>query len=121
MDQNRSLQQQLLELEERLLNPDIRHWPAELSRLLSDDFIEFGSAGLIYDKESIIRALAAQSSAQILITDFKAVPLAPDMALVTYRATYNIDREPSKYSLRSSIWNLTGGRWQMLFHQGTPI
>jgi hypothetical protein len=121
MDRQEPFQWQLQNLEVSLLNPDIRHLPTRLSRLLADNFIEFGSTGQVYDKKGIIAALVAEPDTQISITEFKVTLLAANIALVTYRATYSNDRILEKHSLRSSIWKLTDGNWQMLFHQGTPI
>ncbi|MDW4574499.1 hypothetical protein R8Z57_17120 [Microbacterium sp. M3] len=42
--------------------------------------------------------------------------LGPDLALITYLIR-GIDRD----SRHSSIWSSTGGRLQMLFHQGTFV
>jgi hypothetical protein len=47
--------------------------------------------------------------------------LAPGVVLVTYNAVRQDESEEQlAYSLRSSIWRLSEGRWQMIFHQGTP-
>jgi hypothetical protein len=43
--------------------------------------------------------------------------LAPDVVLATYRV---VDETRKQHTLRSSIWKLKDGRWQMVFHQGTP-
>ena len=47
----------LRELEERLLQPDVRRSPRAVADLLADEFVEFGSAGRIFDKPQIIAAL----------------------------------------------------------------
>jgi hypothetical protein len=47
--------------------------------------------------------------------------LAPGVVLATYRLAWSEGGyEAPKQSLRSSIWKLIEGRWQMVFHQGTP-
>jgi hypothetical protein len=48
--------------------------------------------------------------------------LTADVALVTYRVVRR-DRteESTAASLRSSVWRHHGGRWQMVFHQGTRV
>ena len=121
MDTDKSLQQLLYDLEKRLLQPDIRHSPGELAKLLANEFVEFASSGNVHDRQSIIDVLGQESAIRISITDFKASLLAPDMALVTYRAVFSDQEgEPEKHSLRSSIWKLADERWQMVFHQGTP-
>jgi hypothetical protein len=115
------LYQLLYDLETRLLQPDIRHSPGELERLLAEDFREFGAGGRVYDRKAIIDALAVESETSITIIDFLLTPLAQDVALVTYRAVIcDRDGQPGNYSLRSSVWKRTGDVWQMIFHQGTP-
>ena len=122
MDSEESLRQQLLRLEESLLRPEIRHSRSELERLLADDFVEFGSSGEVYDREAIIDALFREKSGHLSLTEFQAVQLAPEVVLVTYRAMSTAqDGGPTVHSLRSSIWKLAAGRWQIVFHQGTPV
>ncbi len=116
-----SLEKVLRDLEERLLQPEVRHSPDELDRLLADEFVEFGSSGTVYDKQSIIDSLGEESGVRITISDFKAISLAADVAFVTYRAVFHSDTsESTHHSLRSSLWKLTEGSWQVVFHQGTP-
>jgi len=50
--------EQFYNLEKRLLFPEVRRSRNELAALLCDDFVEFGSAGEMYDKSAIIAALA---------------------------------------------------------------
>jgi hypothetical protein len=108
-------------MEERLLHPEVRSSGDELSRLLADDFIEFGSSGAIYNKQQIISSLAREQPMEWSIADFSVRVLADDVVLLTYRST---GRDPATaeewHSLRSSIWKLHDARWQMIFHQGTP-
>jgi hypothetical protein len=103
------------EQEERLLQPDVRASEAALGALLADDFVEFGSSGTVYDKRSIIAALLREvpDGEPCTMRDFATRRLAADIVLVTYRIV-------ESRTLRSSIWRAAGGRWQMVFHQGTP-
>jgi hypothetical protein len=110
----------LRDLEEELLKPEVRRSADRLSYLLADEFIEFGSSGRIFDKRQIIDALqqeTADTAQPLTLLNFAVRRLAPDVVLVTYRATIQHRRESR---LRSSIWKMIEGRWQMLFHQGTP-
>jgi hypothetical protein len=113
-----SLSTLLRDLEVRLLDPDVRRSAAEIDCLLADEFVEFGSSGRVYRKKD---CAGGMPPARIGISDFQARLLGPGLALVTYRA---VNHEPSrpelKHTLRSSIWRLKGGQWQMVFHQGTP-
>jgi hypothetical protein len=121
MRADRSLEQHLRGLEEQLLQPGIRKFAEEVAALLDDDFVEFGGSGRIFDKQQVVEALRAESPVRLSLTDFKAVLLAPDVALAPYRAIrYGDSAEPPIHSLRSSIWKLVEDRWLMVFHQGTP-
>jgi hypothetical protein len=84
--------------------------------MLADDFIEFGSSGGVWNKKQVIDGLQEEVEVVITIENFKALHLATDVVLATYIA---INHGEQSKSLRSSIWKLTGDRWQMIFHQGT--
>ncbi|UCE25423.1 MAG: DUF4440 domain-containing protein [Candidatus Zixiibacteriota bacterium] len=121
MDNKESLRQHLSRLEKHLMQPEVRRSPAELRKLLAEEFVEFGSSGQVYDRKSIIEALSIESPFTCSIEDFSVVSLSPQLALVTYRAVCSEnDNESSVHSLRSSIWRQVDGEWQMVFHQGTP-
>lgn len=117
-----SIKEELLELEKKLVDPDLRSTPEKLAPLLADDFMEFGSSGHAYDKKRILFLLRRQIPARLLIEEFRMIPLGDSAALVTYRAGTESTRITApRYSLRSSLWVLRQGAWQMLFHQGTNV
>jgi hypothetical protein len=122
MQANPLLEDHLRQLEERLLQTNVRKSAEEVSELLASEFIEFGSSGRIFDKQQIIASLQMESTVRRSLVDFKTWILAPAVVLVTYRAIrQGAPGEQPIYSLRSSIWRLIDGRWQMVFHQGTPL
>jgi hypothetical protein len=106
----------LRELEESLLQASVRK-SDRVNQLLAEGFVEFGSSGRTFTKEQIICSLRAESPVSITATQFKVELLSPNTALVTYRAHRH--SEPPVHTLRSSIWQLQHGDWQMVFHQGT--
>src|SRR6476469_11108810 len=115
----------LRRLEERLLKPEVRHSPDHVGDLLSDDFIEFGSSGGVFNKRQVIKALEQEGppdpTIRLSLVDFIARNLASDVILVTYRTI--LEGGPGNMQesrIRSSIWKFIEGRWQMVFHQGTP-
>jgi hypothetical protein len=107
---------ELQALEEELLVPDVRK-SARLTELLAEDFVEFGSSGRVYTKADLVALLAAERPVLQTTSDFRVSLLAPDVALLTYRARRHSD--PVVDTLRGSIWRRTRGQWQMLFHRGT--
>ncbi|HTC76805.1 MAG TPA: nuclear transport factor 2 family protein [Edaphobacter sp.] len=112
----------LFDLEQQLLQPSTRRDPTALTSLLAKDFREFGSSGRIYSRQQIIDALAAESPRTITLSDPLCQQLAEDIALLTYRSTRTTTTlQAASRALRSSLWVYRDNRWQMLFHQGTPI
>jgi hypothetical protein len=111
----------LFRLEQQLLEPSLRRDAAALTSLLAENFREFGSSGRIFNRQQIIDALAAESSRTITLSDTFCQQLAEDIALLTYRSTRKIALDIASHALRSSLWIYRDNRWQMLFHQGTPI
>lgn len=114
----------LRELEERLLQPDVRKSAKDVMDLLADEFIEFGSSGRVFDKQQIINSLqneSIESLTQRSITEFKTLVLAAGVVLVTYRIVRHLSGEQPVHWLRSSIWKLNNGQWKMIFHQGTLV
>lgn len=93
-----------------------------LAELIDNEFIEIGSSAVIYDKTEVIRWLASDDQSERIGTSFKAHPLAENIILLTYMSSIkDTPLAESKQAMRSSIWRLTGGKWRMVFHQGTRI
>jgi hypothetical protein len=110
-------------LEEQLLQPIIRRNAEMLATLLADDFLEFGSSGRTFDKASIIAELLNEPPRPAaILSDFAVRPLAPEAMLVTYRTTcHDSSGNITHQARRNSIWINRDNRWQIAFHQGTPI
>ncbi|MDR1967516.1 MAG: DUF4440 domain-containing protein [Burkholderiaceae bacterium] len=118
-----NLKAHLLELENRLLQPEVRANAQALMGLIDEDFFEFGASGTVWTRDTVIQALCGEPFAPRCIADFRLTLLADDVALVTYRAHRIATAEqPAADSLRSSIWKRRDdGAWRMQFHQGTPL
>jgi len=109
---NGPVQDEIRRLEEQLGAPAVRASADLLDRLVSDEFVEFGSAGQIYTKHDVIGQILAAPSVTLTFTDFRVLAVSPDVALATYR---------TGKSIRSSVWRREGQYWRIVFHQGTPI
>ena len=109
------------DLEERLLRQDIRHSPDEAGALLAADFFEFGRSGAVWNRQQTIKTLAQEPLMERSMREFTTRLLSESVVLVTYRSVLR-DPVSSKewHALRSSVWKLIDGRWQIIFHQGTP-
>ena len=109
------------DLEEKLLRQETRNSSGEVATLLHPDFFEFGGSGTVWDRQQTIDRLAHEHPMERSLTDLTVRSLAADVTLVTYRAVArDLASGNEWHSLRSSIWKLTDGRWQVIFHQGTP-
>ncbi|MDF2791717.1 MAG: RNAse [Neobacillus sp.] len=117
MNSKSSLKKHLLNLEEMLLRPNIRTAPEELSKLLADEFFEYGSSGKVWSKKDCI-GKEGLGIVNMNLSNFEMYQLSEDTVLTTYRI---FDERKLQHSLRSSIWKFRDERWQMFFHQGTPI
>jgi len=116
------IERKIYGLELSLLTPEVRSSVDKLNNLLSDDFIEFGSSGLIYDKKEILERLPANfEKVEYIISDFNAEQLSEGIIFTTYKTDRIINDTDKLTSLRSSVWRNINGNWQMFFHQGTPI
>lgn len=104
----------VVEAERRLLDPVVRSAPGAAAALIDEDFREFGSSGVAWDRASILATMSADPQAPPEVEDLRAVRLAPDVVLLTYRS-----RRPGGSTLRSSVWRRRGDRWLIVFHQGT--
>jgi ribonuclease HI len=95
-----------------LLDPAVRADGQALEALLHRDFLEIGSGGQVWTREESIAALVADPAVGGRAEGMEVDELAYGNALVTY--TLGDVR-------RSSIWIREAGRWQLRFHQATPI
>jgi hypothetical protein len=115
-----------LTLETSLHRPDVRSSPGLVGNLLADEFIEFGSSGYVCDKQTTMKALAAEEAPAMApspqVSDFSVSMLSDNVVLVTYRSIrLSMEGQKGRQTLRSSIYKRFDGRWQMVFHQGTLV
>jgi hypothetical protein len=113
----------LLGLECSLMDPVFRKDRERVSSLLTEEFREFGSSGLIWTREAILDKLATEQELTTPeVLDFAIRQLGPETVLATYRTLRtNAASGEIPASLRSSLWVFREGRWQMFFHQGTRV
>jgi hypothetical protein len=117
------LKQHIYNLENRMLQPEIRSSKEKMGELLSGDFFEFGSSGRVYSfrEDSFQNDNPEPIVFNCEIKEFDIKILATDVVLATYKAIkHHETRENMRYSLRSTIWKSFNGQWKAVFHQGTP-
>lgn len=110
--------------EEALHRRDVRHSSDALEELLAEGFHEFGSSGRVYSRDVMIELLLQEQDSaedgELQSADYALTPISADAVLLTYRTWRRQADGSERHVLRSSIWKHDGGRWQPLFHQGTP-
>ncbi len=120
MENQAELSNHLLSLEKRLLMRGIRKSGEELEELLSDDFIEIRSTGVLADKKKSIMELKNQPLTRYELSDFCCKVLSSDVALTRYRIKKSGSYLREKvYTIRTSIWKRINNKWKMVLHQGT--
>ena len=118
-----TLENLIKHLEERLLQEDIRSNPQILDELLGKEFVEVGVAGSITSREDVIDWLVNKDkNTKWSLDNFQLRVLAPNLVLCLYQATKkDTKQKTTNGSMRSSIWQLFGDQWKIVFHQGTRI
>ena len=119
-DSQAKLEEFLLKLEQRLMDPVFCKDRAQVSALLAEGFREFGSSGRVWSRDQILNPSETRQPAP-LVEDFAVNTIVPELVQVTYRTLKTMPGGKPQAALRSSLWIRRGDRWQMLFHQGTRI
>jgi hypothetical protein len=113
-----------LERERRLLDSELHHNVEAIMAVLADDFREIGGDGGLYGKADIPRLLADVRIDEVTAHDMVATPLGSGAVLVTYRVegkgAFKEKPVPIHFGV-SSVWQERGGKWLLVFHQGTVI
>jgi hypothetical protein len=89
--------------------------------VLDPAFVEIGQRGRWWTRAETLAVMAAGPTEALRIEGFDAVALGDGVTLVTYDLELVSSVGIRTWSRRSSVWLRRGGRWQLRFHQGTPI
>lgn len=110
-----ALNNQFLLLEQQLMY----YKKEDFIRLLSEDFLEYGSSGGKMGKSFLLNEITEQGIEESLftVTDFQAIAIADQIVQTRFVTT---NRTNGNKQNRSSLWRNENGTWRMFFHQGTP-
>lgn len=115
-----AIESTLIDYERSLANGQCPTNIHDVSQVIANDFIEFGSSGKTHSKQDVLNWLNSKPTIDYVLDKFMLRPLSKNCYLLTYHA-YRKFPNPAK-SLRSSIWKQNKQQiWQLFFHQGTPI
>ena len=84
---------------------------------LANDFMEIEADG-VYDKAGSIKGVQRMDFSKTTLSDWKTVKFNDNASLVTYLVKMPGMKPDTEY--HSSIWVNRNGKWQGLFHMGTP-
>ena len=115
------IKETIFNLEKELQKPDVRKSIEKLDELISDDFQEITSSGVVTTKSDCFVNLPAAPEINFEMTDFKINILSKEIIQSLFKTKKTIvGTDKVSYSMRSSLWKNENGKWKMLFHQGTP-
>lgn len=122
-EMNEKTAQHLQYLEQSLLSPAVRRDRDRVAGMLAEDFMEFGSSGKTWTRAQVLEMLGAgEETAAPAVQDLQCRPIADGVVLVTYKTVRtNEATGRTVVTLRSSIWSMKAGFWQLRFHQGTTV
>ena len=88
--------------------------------MLADDMLNVESDG-VYDKAGTVNGLKQVDFASASLSELKMVKLDDDAALVVYLVKMTPQGSEPASERHSTIWANRGGKWLVVFHQGTPV
>ncbi len=115
------LKNEIYKLEVSLTEAETLSSVEKLNQIFADDFIEYGTSGMIYNKNTLLKFLPTNLETKYKLYDFEIIKLANDVIQTRFK-TDRIHTDGTQVtSLRSSLWKKDGDKWQIHFHQGTPL
>ncbi len=121
--QTNPLQQTLIDAQQRAANAEIKKDAAFFAHALAEDFTEVDPNGDTSDRDDFVKGVSDSDLTNILLYNFKLVPLSDGAAVLTYdRVILRTKRDfgSRRYQHVSSTWVKDGADWKLKFQQITP-
>ena len=121
--QTNPLQQTLIDAQQRAANAEIKKDAAFFAHALAEDFTEVDPNGDTSDRDDFVKGISDSDITNILLYNFKLVPLNDGAAVLTYdRVILRTKRDfgSRRYQHVSSTWVKDGADWKLKFQQITP-
>ncbi len=112
----------LTQLEESLWIAETRYDDEYMNEIFADDFMEIGKSGQVYAREEMFFGgfVDQRIDCELPLPELKIKALSSEIYRVSYKSRLQRNGE-IELAYRSSLWKKTGnGRWELIFHQGTP-
>ena len=114
---------EVIALERALLTREVRSSAAALDALLDPEFTETGVSGRRWTRAEILDELPPGEAGAVppgpdRIADHAMAGrrLADDVVMLTFETGHQ-----GRRARRVSLWRRSGGRWRVLYHQGTLV
>lgn len=94
---------------------------AFFDEVLADEVLFVLPGDLVLDdRDAVLQSMSGPPWSSFELSDERVVMLAPNAALVTYRAS--AERDGATYrALLASAYRREDGRWRLVAHQQTPV
>ncbi|PSJ18838.1 DUF4440 domain-containing protein [Nitrosomonas supralitoralis] len=116
-----TIAEQILQLELKLLQSDLKAHPELIDELLAENFEEIDSDGEIRTRGDVIGWLLHKDlHIQWVFKEFRVKALTGNLVLAIY-SLHKPDQLSAHYkgSIRTSIWQCQRNQWKMVFHQAS--
>ena len=117
---------EVIALERALLTREVRSSAMALDELLDPEFTETGASGRRWTRAEILAELPDEAEAgarpgspgphRIADHAMAGRRLAADVVMLTFETDHD-----GRRARRVSLWRRSGGRWRVLYHQGTLV
>lgn len=109
------------QLELKLLHHDWTENPESIDQLLSADFEEIDTSGIVHSRNDVIQwLLHKDKTIRWSLVNFRIKLLTHDCVLAIYTVSKHHDPAYIRNaSTRSSIWQYQDQQWKMTFHQAS--
>jgi len=105
-------------LEESMWRSETRFDAAYMDAVLHPGFTEVGRSGRVFTRDEVLNMPHVEISVDIPRETFDVAEIAEGVALVTYETLPTESIHGAAH--RASMWVLSGSRWLLRYHQGTP-
>jgi len=110
-------------LEISLHQYEVRSDVEQLKKLLHPEFREIGYSGRTFDRQASLSDVSQEGKPnyQVWSQEYEFISLSGELVQLFYhQARLDPSGQLARFAKRTSIWQRTGERWQLRFHQGTP-
>lgn len=121
--QTNPLMQMLIDAQQTAANAEVKKDAAFINRTLAEGFTEVDPNGDTTDRDDFVKGVSDSDITNILLYNFKLVPLNDGAAVLTYDRVIlrtKMDFGSRRYQHVSSTWVKDGGEWKLKFQQITP-